>query len=89
MGEQQTLTKRRGLYVWVYSLRQLKQLRHYGSIIYASKHMKYVLLYVDEDDVTATMAKLKKLRFVKDVQPSARPDLATSYSQKSAADEEL
>lgn len=89
MAEQQVLTKRRGLYVWVYSLRQLKQLRHYGSIIYASKHMKYVLLYVNEDDVEPTTAKLKRLRFVKDVEVSARPDLATSYSQKSAADDEL
>ncbi len=30
-------TERQGLVVWVYSLKQLKQLRHYGTVIYVSK----------------------------------------------------
>lgn len=76
--------KRRGLIVWLYSLRQLKQLRHYGSLMYASKKMKYAVLYVDEDAVAELSSKLAHLRFVKKVEPSARPDLRTSYSKETA-----
>ena len=76
--------KRRGLIVWLYSLRQLKQLRHYGSLMYASKKMKYAVLYVDEEGVSELSSKLSHLRFVKRVEPSARPDLRTSYSKETA-----
>ncbi|WP_125582862.1 YlbG family protein [Lacticaseibacillus suibinensis] len=75
-----TITPRQGLVVWVYSLKQSKALRHYGTIIYTSKRMKYVYLYLDQADLTETMAKLKKLRFVKGVSPSQKPFLATEYS---------
>lgn len=76
--------KRRGLIVWLYSLRQLKQLRHYGSLMYASKKMKYAVLYVDEDAIAELSSKLAHLRFVKKVEPSERPDLRTSYSKETA-----
>lgn len=73
------VTKRQGLVVWVYSLKQLKALRHYGTVIYASRRMKYVYLYLDMDKVDDTIEKLNKLRFVKRVEKSQRPFLATDY----------
>ena len=49
------IQKRRGLIVWVYSLRQLKNLRRFGLIHFVSSKMKYVVLYVNEEDVEATL----------------------------------
>lgn len=78
------IKERRGLAVWVYTLKQVKALRHYGTIHYASRKMKYVVLYVDANSLSETIEKLKKLRFVKRVSVSPRFDLATSYGQESA-----
>lgn len=52
--------------------------------MYASKKMKYAVLYVDEEGVSELSSKLSHLRFVKKVEPSARPDLRTSYSKETA-----
>jgi uncharacterized protein YlbG (UPF0298 family) len=52
--------------------------------MYASKKMKYAVLYVDEDAIAELSSKLAHLRFVKKVEPSARPDLRTSYSKETA-----
>ncbi|WP_125703189.1 YlbG family protein [Lacticaseibacillus daqingensis] len=78
------ITKRQGLVVWVYSLKQIKALRHYGSVLYVSKRMKYVYLYLDADQIPAAVAKLTKLRFVKAVEPSAQPLLETTYGGQSS-----
>ena len=59
------IKQRQGLVVWVYSLKQLKTLRRYGTIMYVSRRMKYVYLYLDQDELAQTSAKLSKLRFVK------------------------
>ncbi|EKQ21906.1 hypothetical protein Lpp22_0982 [Lacticaseibacillus paracasei subsp. paracasei Lpp22] len=73
------IKQRQGLVVWVYSLKQLKTLRRYGTIMYVSRRMKYVYLYLDQDELAQTSAKLSKLRFVKRVEPSHRPELATEF----------
>lgn len=77
------MTDRRGVVVWLYSLKQAKALRHYGTMIYLSKKMKYAYLYMDADQVPDTVAKLTKLRFVKKVETSPRPELATHYVEAS------
>ncbi len=41
------MKQRQGLVVWVYSLKQLKTLRRYGAIMYVSRRLKYVYLYLD------------------------------------------
>lgn len=46
--------------------------------------MKYVYLYMDRDQIEATSAKLKKLRFVKRVEVSYRPDLDMNLAPESA-----
>lgn len=43
--------KRRGVIVYLYHLRQSKQLRRYGNLQYVSRKMKYALIYMDEVDV--------------------------------------
>lgn len=74
-----TITPRVGLVVWVYSLKQVRALRHYGTVMYVSKKMKYAYLYLDQAAVADTSAKLEKLRFVRKVSVSKRPELAVHY----------
>lgn len=76
------ITKRRGIVVWVYSLRQLKSLKRYGLVHYVSKKSKYVYLYVDEELVESTIEKVSKLHFVRHVEPSYRPDVEMNFAEK-------
>lgn len=69
------VTKRQGIVVWVYTLRQIKNLKRYGYIHYVSNRMKYVVLYVDQAEVQATAEKLNSLHFVRKVELSHRPDI--------------
>lgn len=76
------LNKRRGLIVWVYSLRQLKNLKRFGLVHYVSRKMKYVVIYLNEADFEETMQKIEKLHFVRSVEPSYRPDVEMNFAEK-------
>ncbi|KRN29394.1 hypothetical protein IV38_GL000278 [Lactobacillus selangorensis] len=76
------MTSRQGIVVWVYSMKQIKQLRRYGMIDYVSKKMKYVYLYVDQDEIDAIMAQLEKLHFVKRVAKSHRPEINMNFTAR-------
>lgn len=76
------LTKRRGLVVWVYSLRQLKNLKRFGLVHYVSRKMKYVVLYLNEDHFIETMDKIERLHFVRSVEASYRPDIEMNFADK-------
>lgn len=76
------IQKRRGLVVWVYSLKQLKNLRRYGFVHYVSPKMKYVVLYVNEEDVQKDIEKLNRLHFVREVDISRRPDIDMNFGDK-------
>lgn len=76
------ITKRRSLIVWVYSLRQLKALKRFGTITYVSKRMKYVIIYMNEADIEINEKKIKKLHFVRSIEPSYRPDVEVNISER-------
>lgn len=76
------LVPRRGLIVWVYSLKQLKNLRRFGYVHYVSKKMKYVVLYVDDIDVETTVEKISKQFFVRRVEMSMRPDINMNFDNR-------
>ena len=73
---------RRGVIVYLYHLRQSKQLRRFGNIQYVSRKMKYALVYMDEELVDKTVSKLKQLRFVKRVEISRRPVLKVEFDEQ-------
>ena len=81
-SEEFTMEKRRGLIVWVYSLRQLKNLRRFGFVHYVSRRMKYVLMYVNEENVAENMEKIARLHFVRHVDISHRPDIEMNFAEK-------
>ncbi|EPH95269.1 MULTISPECIES: YlbG family protein [unclassified Enterococcus] len=80
--QQFELTKRRGLIVWVYSLKQLKNLKKFGLLHYVSRKMKYVILYLNEETFEQTEERIKKLHFVRNVQRSYRPDIEMNFADK-------
>lgn len=75
-------THRRGLVVWVYSLKQLKNLRKFGLVHYVSRKMKYVIMYLNEDNYEQTEERIKKLHFVRNVERSYRPDIEMNFAEK-------
>lgn len=69
------MQSRTSLVVYVASLRQVRQLKRYGHLVYVSKRMRYAVLYVNVETAKATINKLKQLRFVKRIIESPHTQL--------------
>ena len=74
-----TTNERQGIIVWVYSLRHFKTLKRFGLIHYASRRMKYVVMYINQSDVEMTQKKLSELHFVRKVEISYRPLISLDF----------
>ncbi|RKQ37378.1 YlbG family protein [Oceanobacillus halophilus] len=70
---------RQGLVVWFKHMKNLKQIKRYGNLIYASKRLKYAIVYVNQTDIDQIEKKLLKLPFVSKVEKSYKPYVRTSY----------
>lgn len=69
------LIPRRALIVRISSNRVVKNLRRYGLVRYVSRRMHYVVLYVDQAKIPEITEHLRRLRAVRSVEQSYRPDL--------------
>lgn len=78
---------RKGIIVWMYSLRGQKALKNFGSIYYVSKKMKYAVMYVDKKDLDDIVKKVSKMRFVKKVELSFRDEVDMNFEAKIGASE--
>ncbi|AUJ32316.1 MAG: YlbG family protein [Liquorilactobacillus nagelii] len=76
------INKREGLIVYLYHLRNSRQLRKFGTIHYVSRKMKYVVLYINTENETEVVKKIQSLHFVKKVQLSLRPQLKTTFDDE-------
>ncbi|WP_091771965.1 YlbG family protein [Piscibacillus halophilus] len=81
------ITKRQGLVVWVKHHKYVKRLRRYGHLIYASRKQKYILLYVNQDDIEDIMEQIRRLNFVRKVDFSYKPFIDTAYQKKGEVEE--
>ncbi|MER2225701.1 MAG: YlbG family protein [Carnobacterium sp.] len=90
-----TTNERQGIIVWVYSLRHFKTLKRFGLIHYASRRMKYVVMYINQSDVEMTQKKLADLHFVRKVELSYRPFINLDFKdffgkeKKDVAEEQI
>ncbi|KRL54639.1 hypothetical protein FC70_GL001436 [Paucilactobacillus oligofermentans DSM 15707 = LMG 22743] len=66
-------------------MRMIRQLRRFGKIEYSSTKMHYVILYVNQDQIDDIKERINKLKFVKRVQLSHRPDVDPTMSDLNAA----
>lgn len=69
------MNKRRGLIVYVRTLRQVRQLRKYGNVEYVSRKMRYVLIYMDADKFEKNKQQIEELTFVVKTEISKRQSL--------------
>lgn len=74
--------KRQGLIVWYQRRRNIKHLKRFGHLIYASKKQKYGIIYVNQSDIEEIEEKLHKLPFVRKVERSYKPFIRTDYEKK-------
>ena len=58
------------LTIYLHYNRDARKLNKFGDILYHSRRMRYVLLYIDQDKSADIMAGLKKERFIKKISPS-------------------
>jgi len=72
-------TKRQGLIVWFQHMKNIKQIKRLGHLIYVSRKLKYAVLYVNQDVVESIENKLLKYSFVSKVERSQKPFVETNY----------
>lgn len=73
------IIERQGIFVWFQHRRNISQIKRYGHIIYVSHKMRYLLLYVNRDEIDEKEAQLKNLPFVIKLERSYKPYLKTSF----------
>lgn len=73
--------ERQGVIVYLKYLKQSKQLRKFGTIHYVSRKMKYVLIYMNAEDVNEALHKLKSMKFVSKVEISPRKEIDKDLEQ--------
>ncbi|MDL4841285.1 YlbG family protein [Aquibacillus rhizosphaerae] len=73
------LTKRQGIIVWFQHMKNIKQIKRYGHLIYVSKELRYAVLYVHQDEIEDKQNKLNKLPYVSKVDLSYKPFIRTDY----------
>ena len=67
------------LTVYLHYNRDARKLNQYGDIVYHSKGLRYVLVYMDQDKVDVDITKLKKEKFVKKLVPSYLKELDQNF----------
>ncbi|GAB3068087.1 YlbG family protein [Virgibacillus ainsalahensis] len=75
-------TNRQGIIVWFQHLKNIKQIKRYGHLIYTSKKLKYAVIYVDQSEREEIEFKLKKFSFVSKVESSYKPFIQTDFENK-------
>lgn len=72
-------TKRQGLVVWFQHKKNIKQIKRFGHLIYASKRMKYAVIYVNQDEIEDIEASMEKLPYIIKVDRSYKPFVKMDY----------
>lgn len=72
-------TKRQGIIVWFQHMKNVKQIKRYGHLIYVSRRMRYAVVYVNQADLKELVRKLDGLSFVSKVEVSYKPFVRTDF----------
>ncbi|WP_099157972.1 YlbG family protein [Virgibacillus ndiopensis] len=72
-------TNRQGIVVWFQHMKNLKQIKRYGHLVYTSKRLRYAILYVDQADIEDIEKRLLKLSFVSKIDRSYKPFIQTDF----------
>lgn len=75
-----TIENRKRLIVYVYSTKQVRQLKKYGLIYYVSQKMHYVVMYVNADNYDWIKEKISSLKIVKKIEETPYEKLSSELS---------
>lgn len=75
-----TIKNRKSLIVYVYSTKQVRQLKKYGLIYYVSQKMHYVVMYVNADNYDWIKEKISSLKIVKKIEETPYEKLSSELS---------
>jgi len=71
--------KRQGLVVWFQHMKNIKQIKRLGHLIYVSRKMKYAIIYVNQSEIEVIESKLSKYSFISKVERSYKPFVNTEF----------
>lgn len=83
----EAIEDRKSLIVYVYSTKQVRQLKKYGLIYYVSQKMHYVVMYVNADNYALVKEKISSLRIVKKVEETPYEQIANELAVSNDFDE--
>ncbi|MCF6514885.1 DUF2129 domain-containing protein [Lactobacillus sp. S2-2] len=73
------LDDRVSLIVYLYNLKQNRNLKKFGNIVYISKKMKYIVIYLDNKDIDEKISDISKVKGVRRVIKSPMASLARQF----------
>lgn len=77
--------ERTALIVWYRHRRNLSQIRRHGHLLYASRRMRYAVLYVNSEDAEEIEKRLANYSFVNKIDKSLKKLIRTNYDKKDIA----
>lgn len=83
----EVIEDRKSLIVYVYSTKQVRQLKKYGLIYYVSQKMHYVVMYVNAENYEWVKEKISSLRIVKKVEETPYEQIANELAVSNDFDE--
>lgn len=86
-SEVKMIEERQGIFIWFAQMKNLRQIKKLGHLVYASKKMKYALLYVNRNEIETVEERLNRFSFVSKTERSAKPLIETTYETDNLDDE--
>lgn len=73
------LEERIGLIIYLYYNRDSKKVMNYGDVIYHSRKMRYLIMYVNKSRAADTVSELKKNKVIKAVKYSQLDNIDQNF----------
>jgi len=73
------IVQRQGLIVWFQHMKNLRQIKRYGHLLYASKKLRYAVLYLEREEIEEVELRLQRLSFISRTERSAKPFVKTEF----------
>ncbi|MET3558298.1 uncharacterized protein YlbG (UPF0298 family) [Streptococcus rupicaprae] len=70
---------RQSIVIYLHYHRDIKKVVGFGDVVHTSRRGRYVVMYLDENQVQEVVAKLSKEKYVKKVVPSYIKDLDQKF----------
>ncbi|HEL0705043.1 YlbG family protein [Streptococcus equi] len=71
--------QRIGLVIYLYYNRDARKLMKYGDLYYHSKRSRYLIIYINKEDMEEKLKDISRLTFVKEVKASAFDDIDCDF----------